>query len=112
VQSGTIRALATTGAQRSPRLPDVPTVREAGYPALEANEWFGVLVPAHTPAGTVIRLNAATRAVVNSDGFNIALAKLAIDPVEQTPAEFARLIKSDFDGWGSTVQASSFTPED
>ena len=57
VQSGAIRALATTGAQRSPRLVDVPTVREAGYPALEANEWFGVFVPANTPAATVSRLN-------------------------------------------------------
>jgi len=49
VQSGAIRALATTGAQRSQQLPDVPTVSEAGYPILQANEWFGVFVPANTP---------------------------------------------------------------
>jgi tripartite-type tricarboxylate transporter receptor subunit TctC len=112
VQSGAIRALATTGAQRSPWLIDVPTVREAGYPALEANEWFGVFVPANTPAATVSRLNVAIRTVVNTDGFKTALAKLAIDPVGETPKEFAQLVKSDFDRWGPIVQASGFTPED
>lgn len=112
VQSGAIRALATTGPQRSPQLLDVPTVREAGYPALEANEWFGVFVPANTPAETVNRLNAAIRAVVNSDVFKTALAKLSVDPTGETPKEFAQLIKSDFDRWGPIVQASGFTPED
>jgi len=112
VQSGAVRALATTGTQRSPQIADVPTVREAGYPALEANEWFGVFVPANTPARTVNRLNAAIRAVVNTDGFRTALAKLAMDPAGETPKEFAQLIKSDFERWGPLVQASGFTPED
>jgi tripartite-type tricarboxylate transporter receptor subunit TctC len=112
VQSGAIRALATTGPQRSPQLLDAPTVREAGYPALEANEWFGVFVPANTPAETVNRLNAAIRAVVNSDVFKTALAKLSVDPAGETPKEFAQLVKSDFDRWGPIVQASGFTPED
>jgi tripartite-type tricarboxylate transporter receptor subunit TctC len=112
VQSGAIRALATTGAQRSPRIADVPTVREAGYPALKANEWFGVFVPANTPAGTVNRLNEAIRAVVNTDAFKTALAKLSMDPAGETPTEFAQLIKSDFERWGPIVQASGFTPED
>ncbi len=112
VQSGAIRALATTGAERSPRLIDVPTVREAGYPALEANEWFGVFVPAKTPAATVSRLNVAIRKVVNTDGFKTALAKLAIDPAGETPKEFVQMVKSDFDRWGPIVHASGFTPED
>jgi tripartite-type tricarboxylate transporter receptor subunit TctC len=112
VQSGAIRALATTGAQRSLLLADVPTVREAGYPALEANEWFGVFVPANTPAETVSRLNGAIRAVVNTGAFKNALTKLAVDPVGETPKEFAQLVKSDFDRWGPIVQASGFTPED
>ena len=51
VRAGTLRALAMTGAQRSPLLPDVPTVAEAGYPALEFAEWFGIFVPAQCPAG-------------------------------------------------------------
>ena len=60
--------LATTGARRSPLLADVPTVQEAGYPALEANEWFGVFVPANTPTETVTRLNGAIRALDRRKG--------------------------------------------
>jgi tripartite-type tricarboxylate transporter receptor subunit TctC len=112
VQSGAIRALATTGPRRSPSLPAVPTVREAGYSSLEAEEWFGVFVPANTPTGTVDRLNGAIRAVVSADGFKTGLAKLSVDAVGVTPEEFARLFKSDFDRWGPIVQASGFSPED
>jgi tripartite-type tricarboxylate transporter receptor subunit TctC len=112
VQSGAIRALATTGPQRSPQLLDVSTVREAGYPALETTEWFGVFVPANTPAEMVNRLNAAIRTVVNTGAFKTALAKLSLDPTGATPQEFAQLIKSDFDRWGPIVRASGFTPED
>jgi tripartite-type tricarboxylate transporter receptor subunit TctC len=112
VQSGAIRALATTGPQRSPSLPDVPTVRESGYPALEAIEWFGVFVPANTPAERVNHLNEAIRTVVNSDVFKAALAKLSVDPAGETAKEFAQLVKSDFDRWGPIVRTSGFTPED
>jgi len=112
VESGSIRALATTGPQRSPSLPNVPTVREAGYPALEAIEWFGVFVPANTPAETVSRLNAAIRSVVDSDTFKMGIARLSVNPANQTSEAFAQLIKSDFDRWGPIVQASGFTPED
>lgn len=112
VQSGAIRALSTTGPQRSPQLHDVPTVREAGYAALEGIEWFGVFVPTNTPVETVDRLNAAIRAVVNRDSFKTALAKLSVDPAGETPKQFAQLVKSDFDRWGPIVQASGFTPED
>src|SRR5438445_190133 len=112
VQSGAIRALATTGPQRSPLLPDVPTVREAGYPMLEANEWFGVFVPAMTPAETVNRLNGAIRSVVSTDAFKANLAKLSVDAAGITPEEFAQLIKSDFKRWEPIVQASGFSVED
>jgi tripartite-type tricarboxylate transporter receptor subunit TctC len=112
VQSGALRALATTGPQRSLQLRDVPTVRKAGYPTLEATEWFGIFVPANTPAETANRLNAAIRAVMNADGFKTASAKLSVDPAGETPQAFARLVKSDFDRWGPIVRASGFTPED
>ena len=69
VQAGNIRALAVTGAERSRQLPDVATVREAGFPALEGEEWLGIVVPAKTPAETVKLLNAAIRAVVTGDRF-------------------------------------------
>jgi len=112
VQSGAIRALATTGPQRSSQLPDIPTVREAGYAVLEANEWFGVFVPGNTPAGKVNHLNAAIRRVISSNTFRTSLAKLAVVPAGETPKEFAQLVKADFDRWQPIVRASSFTPDD
>lgn len=112
VQSGAIRALATTGLQRSPLLPDLPTVREAGYPGLEATEWFGVFVPASTPSETVSRLNGAIRTTVSTEAFRAGLAKLAVNAMALTPEDFAQLIRSDFERWGPIVQASGFSPED
>ena len=112
VQSGNIRALATTGPRRSPLLSNVQTAREAGYAALEAEEWFGVFAPANTPPGTIDRLNGAIRAVMNTDRFKASVAKLSVDVVGRTPAEFAGLLKSDFDRWGPIVRASGFSPED
>jgi tripartite-type tricarboxylate transporter receptor subunit TctC len=112
VQSGNLRALVTTGPQRSSLLPDVPTIREAGYPALEAVEWFGILVPAKTPAEIVGRLNNAIREALKTNNVRTGLAKMSIDVAEASPSDFARLIKSDFDRWGPIVRASGFTPED
>jgi tripartite-type tricarboxylate transporter receptor subunit TctC len=112
VQSGAIRALATTGPQRSPLLPNVPTAREAGYPMLEAIEWFGVFLPANTPSETVNRLNGAIRSVLSTDVFKASTARLSVDAAGVSPAEFAQLIKSDFDRWGPIVRTSGFSPED
>ena len=112
VQSGGIRALATTGPRRSLSLPDVPTVREAGHPTLEADEWFGVLVPARTPVGNVNHLNEVIRAVVSADDFKAGLARLSVDALSSTPKEFAQLIKSDLDRWEPIVKASGFSPEE
>jgi tripartite-type tricarboxylate transporter receptor subunit TctC len=91
---------------------EVPTAWEAGYPALQAEEWFGVFVPANTPVESVNRLNGAIRTVVNTTAFKTALAKLSIDAVSAAPTDFAQLIKSDFDRWGPIVLASGFSPED
>jgi tripartite-type tricarboxylate transporter receptor subunit TctC len=112
VQTGSLRALATTGPLRSPLLPDVPTVRELGYPQLELTEWFGVLLPAKTPAEIVNNLNLAIREVLKTDAFKAGLAKLAYEPAGASPSDFAKLIKSDFDRRGPIVKASGFTPEE
>jgi tripartite-type tricarboxylate transporter receptor subunit TctC len=108
VQAGSLRALATTGQQRSPFLPDVPTVRELGYPQLEATEWFGVLVPAKTPAEIVNSLNSAIREALKADAVKTGMAQFAYEAAPTSPSEFAKLIKSDFDRWGSVVKAFPF----
>jgi tripartite-type tricarboxylate transporter receptor subunit TctC len=111
-RSGALRVLATTGAQRSPQLPDVPTVREAGYPELEFAEWFGIFVPARTPAATVEALSSALRAALQTKAVLDAFANLSVDAAGHTPADFARQIKADTDRWAPIVKASGFTPLD
>ena len=108
VQSGALRALATTGPQRSPLLPDVPTFKELGYPDLEAIEWFGVFVPARTPPEIVEKLNFAVRSALKTNEVASGLSKLSFQTTGSTPDEFARLIKSDFARWGRIVEASRF----
>jgi tripartite-type tricarboxylate transporter receptor subunit TctC len=110
VRAGTLRALATTGAQRSPLLPDVPTIAEAGYPALEFAEWFGIFVPARTPSGTIETLSSALRAALQTKEVQAGLANQSVDVGGLTPADFARQVKADFGRWGPIVKASGFTP--
>ena len=112
VRAGTLRALATTGPQRSPLLPDVPTIAEAGYPALTFAEWFGIFVPARTPSQTVETLSSVLRAGLQAKEMQAGLAAQSVDVSGLTPADFARQVKTDLDRWGPIVKASGFTPLD
>src|SRR4029077_6919270 len=80
VQAGRVRALATTAPQRASILPDVPTAREAGYPALEGVEWVGLFVPAGTPPEVVSGLNSAVRKALDMDAFKTRLAEQSFEP--------------------------------
>jgi tripartite-type tricarboxylate transporter receptor subunit TctC len=112
VQSGDLRALATTGPRRCPFVPEVPTVREAGYPSLEDLTWFAFFVPAKTPASIVDRLNAAIQAAVRTDEVKAGMAKLAVEPDAIAMGDFARLIASESERWKAIVQATGFVPTD
>ena len=112
VQAGRLRALATTAPQRLAVLPDVPTVREAGFPAVEGTEWFGLFVPRGTPAEIVAGLNTAVRASLRNEAFRESLAKQSFEPAGCSPAELADLVRSDGEAWAATVKATGFTPMD
>ena len=112
IQSGKLRALATTAPKRASILPDVPTAREAGYPALEGVEWFGLFVPAGTSTEIVSGLNSAVGRALDMDAFKARLAEQSFEPKGCTPAEFAQLIKSDLEQWAATVKAFGFKPMD
>jgi tripartite-type tricarboxylate transporter receptor subunit TctC len=112
VQAGKLRALAITAPQRSSILPDVPTAREAGYPALEGVEWFGLFVPAGTSTEIVSGLNSAVHKALDMDAFKARLAEQSFEPRGCTPADFAQLIKSDLEMWAATVKAFGFRPMD
>ena len=112
VQSGGLRALATTAPRRSAALPHVPTFREAGYPAVESLSRFGLLVPARTPVDTVERLHKAVHEALETDTVRAGLTKLSLEPAETSPAEFAQLIASETRRWAEIVKASGFQPMD
>jgi tripartite-type tricarboxylate transporter receptor subunit TctC len=112
ILSGKLRALATTGPQRSASLPDVPTVREAGYPGLERVGWWGTFLPAKTPAEIVDRLDKATREALKTNEVKAGLATLSAEIGAISLGDFAQLAKSSYEQWGPIVQASGFTPQD
>lgn len=110
-KAGKLRILATTGPKRSPYLPDAPTLKESGF-NLEGTEWFGVFVPAKTSAETVAKLNAALREALKTKEVTEGFAKFAFEPAGESPAEFAALVKSEYDRWAPIVKSTGFTAED
>jgi tripartite-type tricarboxylate transporter receptor subunit TctC len=111
IQSGALRALATTAPSRSAALPDVPTFKEAGYPALESIERFGILVPTRTPAEVIATLHRAIRDALATDAVRARFARFSLEPAEASPSEFARLIASETQRWADVVKAAGFKAE-
>jgi tripartite-type tricarboxylate transporter receptor subunit TctC len=103
VKAGKLRALAITGAKRSPLVPELPTVAESGLPGYEASGWFGVIAPASTPRETVARLNAVLVAGLTQTDARERLAALGGEVVANTPVEFAARIKEDLAKWRKLV---------
>jgi tripartite-type tricarboxylate transporter receptor subunit TctC len=108
VRSGKIRALAVTGAQRSPQYPDAPTFREQGIDFMDdVDAWYAVMAPGKTPAALVSRLNADVNAVMASPEVRDQLLKQGMIPVTSTPSELAALIKSDLARWRAVVSEAN-----
>jgi tripartite-type tricarboxylate transporter receptor subunit TctC len=112
IRAGKLRSLGITSAQRSPFLPEVPTFVEQGYKDIAVQEWLGWFLPAKTPAATVQRLNTLVREALQAPDFIASLATYGLEPVHQSPEEFARRVKADYDRWGPIVRATGFTAED
>jgi len=107
VKAGAIRALAVTGARRSPFLPDVPTMKEQGYDVV-VESLSGAFLPAKTPIKIVDALSAAMREAARSKLMIDSLAKFGTEPTYMPPAEFAAWIKARLAQWGPVVKASGF----
>jgi tripartite-type tricarboxylate transporter receptor subunit TctC len=99
LQSGTLRGLAVTSAQRSDVAPDLPTISASGYPGFEALAWHGILAPAKTPANVINKLHAEIVKALQQPETKDVLVKQAMQPVGNTPAEFAAFIKQDIAIW-------------
>jgi tripartite-type tricarboxylate transporter receptor subunit TctC len=108
---GRVRALAITSEKRSALLPDLPTMIEGGLPGFVTQTWYGVLVPAGTPADIVTALNAVIVKAVRKDDFRARLAQTGADPIAETPDYFRRLLRDEIERWGKVVKASKAKPE-
>lgn len=111
VRAGRLRALATTGTQRSPALPDLPTVAEAGVPGYEASLWYGFAGPARLPPEILNRLHSAIVAVLRLPDVRERLASQGVDPQHNAPEEFAKLLVADVERWAKVVQRAGVQAE-
>jgi tripartite-type tricarboxylate transporter receptor subunit TctC len=104
IRSGALRALATTGAQRSPALPQVPTLGESGVRGLTVLHWFGLLAPARLPAGVQATLNDAVSRALATPALQARLQSLGLDLTPRTPAEFGAQMETDAARWARVVK--------
>ena len=111
VKSGKLRALAVTGAQRSPVVPDVPTVAEAGLPGYSATGWIGVVGPANMPPEIANKLQAAIAKALADPDLRRTLIEQAAEPVGSTPAEFAKFIDAETAKWAIAVRGANLVIE-
>lgn len=107
VREGKLRGLAVTSSTRLPSMPDLPTVAESGYPGYEFTAWQGLLAPAGTPSDIVGRLHQETVKALAMADVRAKYATLGMEPVGNSPAEFAAVIKSDLAKWANVVKVAS-----
>jgi tripartite-type tricarboxylate transporter receptor subunit TctC len=111
VKGGKTRALAVTGADRSPEIPDVPSMAEAGYPDVDTKLWSGFFVPAGTPAPIVAKLTAELGKALADAGVQASLRKMAVDPGGPTGPAFQKRIDAEIKQYSDVVTAAKLTFE-
>ena len=107
--TGRLRALAVSSRSRSPQLPDVPSLHEAGVPGYDATIWLGLLAPAGTPPEIVNRLHAEVGRVLGDGEARRSVGEAGVDIGMSTPAEFERLLRSELDRWSRVVRDTGAT---
>ena len=110
VKDGKLRGLAITSAKRSPLLPNLPTVAEAGVPGYESVTWIGLVAPAATPKPVIDKLNAELNKALAGD-MGKQLAEISLDPIGGTPKEMADVIKADSEMYGKIIKAAGIEPQ-
>ena len=109
--SGKVRELAITSAKRSPLLPDLPTMIEAGLPGFITATWFGLLAPAGTPNNVISTLNTVVVKAVQQEEFRAQLAQMGIDPVAEPPEYFHKFLLEEIERWSKVVKAARIKVE-
>ncbi len=111
IKSGKLRAFATTSLQRSRELPDVPTLSESGLPGFQVDAWNGMLAPAATPAGIVLKVQRDVSKVLHSADIKDKLAAAGFEPVGDSPEKFAALIRSEMVKWSKLMKEIGVKPQ-
>jgi tripartite-type tricarboxylate transporter receptor subunit TctC len=109
MKSGRLIALGVSTAKRSPEMPEVATIAEAGVPGFEARVWIGMLAPAGTPREIILRLNSDIATLMGADEVRKLLAPTGMEPDPDTPEQFRAFLKADYDKWGKVVKESGAT---
>ncbi|HSH91650.1 MAG TPA: tripartite tricarboxylate transporter substrate binding protein [Ramlibacter sp.] len=110
-KAGKVKAIATTGLQRSSVLPEVPTVHESGVPNYEATIWLGLMAPKGTPQAIVDRLNEAVSKITSSTEVKAQWGKQGATPMVMTPAAFERYIQADIAKWNRVIKTANIKAE-
>lgn len=111
VRSGKLRALAVTSLRRSAALPELPTVAESGFPGFEATLWGGLVAPSGTPPSVIQKLHAESVRVLGQPEMQGRLAESGLEPIGNSPAEFAAVIKSESPKWAKLIAESGMRPD-
>jgi tripartite-type tricarboxylate transporter receptor subunit TctC len=107
IKGGSLRALAVTSAQRSPSVPDVPTVAEAALPGFQSETWFGIVAPAGTPHDIRVKLNTAARQAMAREDTRQRLAELGMTNGTSSPEELDAYIKAEVVKWSKLIQEAN-----
>ncbi|HET9577814.1 MAG TPA: tripartite tricarboxylate transporter substrate binding protein [Usitatibacter sp.] len=109
VKSGRLKAIGIAAKKRSPLLPGVKTLAEQGLPEFEANAWIGVVAPAKTPPAILARLHGEIVRVLNTPGMRHALEQQMMEPVGNTPEQFAAYMREELERWGPIIRKNHIT---
>ncbi len=107
IKDGKVRALAVTGSERSPELPDVPSMAEAGFPEVNTKLWSGIFAPASTPPAIVNKLQAAFSRAIRDPDVSAKLRGMAVNPGGGTSDEFRKMIDADIESYVAVVKAAN-----
>jgi tripartite-type tricarboxylate transporter receptor subunit TctC len=106
VKAGRLKALAITAPERSPLLPEIPTMPEAGLPAVQGGSWHAVVAPAGVPKDVIAKLNSTLVATVDAHELHKALLLQGAEPVGSSPEELAKFMRDEADKWGRVIRSS------
>jgi len=110
IKAGKVRALGTSGVTRSPILPDVPTIAEAGVPGFQATLWVGFMAPAGTPQPIIEKLNAEITKIVSRPDIKAAWQKQGAEPVTLTQPQFKAFMDAQITKWADVIKANDIKP--